>query len=184
MAEETAMITSVITYLEMTERPTSPTPALPAQKIALLRAENPTLSYYRYLYNSVGEDWYWWERRAFSDEELGKIIHDEKVEIYTLFVGGVPAGYGELDRRQEGDGDIEVAYFGLLPDFIGMGLGGYFLRWLIDQAWTYSPKRLFVHTCTEDHPAAIHNYQRHGFVPYNQESVKIVDPATTGLFGG
>ena len=174
------MITSVITYLEMTERPKSPTPARPAQKIALLRAENPTVSYYRYLYGSVGRDWLWWERLSMSDAELAVIIQDEKVEIYTLLVGGVPAGYGELDRRNPPD--IELAYFGLMPEFIGHGLGSYFLRWMIDQGWTCNPKRLFVHTCTEDHPAAIHTYQRHGFVPYDQITMEIPDPAKSGLF--
>jgi len=177
---QSAMITSVITYLEMTERPTSPTPARPAQKIALLRAENPAVSYYQYLYREVGKDWLWWERLSMTDSDLEAIIQDEKVEIYTLFVGGVPAGYGELDRRNSPD--IELAYFGLMPEFIGQGLGGYFLRWMIDQAWTYEPKRLFVHTCTEDHPAAIHNYQRHGFVPYDQVTEEIPDPAQSGLF--
>ena len=177
---QSAMITSVITYLEMTERPASPTPARPAQKIALLRAENPSVSYYQYLYREVGRDWLWWERLSMSDSDLAAIIQDEKVEIYTLFVGGVPAGYGELDRRNSPD--IELAYFGLMPEFIGQGLGGYFLRWMIDQAWTYEPKRLFVHTCTEDHPAAIHNYQRHGFVPYDQITEEIPDPAQSGLF--
>ena len=175
-----AMMTSVITYLEMTERPSPPTPPRPAQKIALLKAEDPTLSYYRYLYNTIGRDYFWWERREMNDNDLAKIIHDKKVEIYTLFVAGVPAGYGELDRRNEPD--IEIAYFGLLPEFIGKGLGGYFLRWIIDQAWTYDPARLIVHTCTEDHPAAIHNYQRHGFVPYDQITEEIPDPAKTGLF--
>jgi GNAT superfamily N-acetyltransferase len=177
---EHALIKSVITYLEMTDRPTSPTPARPAQKIALLRAENPTVSYYRYLYDTVGQDYFWWERRKMSDSDISDVISDNNVEIYTLFVAGVPAGYGELDRRNEPD--IELAYFGLFPEFIGKGLGGYFLRWMIDQAWSYDPKRLFVHTCTEDHPAAIHNYQRHGFTPYDQVVEEIQDPATTGLF--
>lgn len=180
MAKKPQKITSVITYLEMTERPTKPTPPRPAIKIALLRAEKPTLSFYRYLYNTIGQDWLWWERRSLSDNELKAIIHDEKVEIYVLYVGGVPAGYGELDRR---DGhDIELAYFGLLPEFIGQKLGGYFLRWLIDQAWSYNPKRMFVHTCTEDHPAAIHTYQRHGFSPYKQITTEIDDPRASDDF--
>ena len=174
-------IESVITYLEMTSRPTTPTPARPAQKIALLRAEKPTVSFYRYLYNTVGQDWLWWERRQLSDEELSSIVCDDQVDVYVLYVNGVPAGYGELDRRSAPD--IELAYFGLMPEFIGQKLGGYFLRWLIDQAWTYEPERLFVHTCTEDHPAAIHNYQRHGFSPYKQETEIIDDPRTSGEFG-
>jgi len=174
------VITSVITYLHMTDRPTSPPPARPARKIALLKAEQPTISYYRYLYNTIGEDWYWWERRKINDEDLLSIIQDDRVEIYTLLVGGVPAGYGELDRRRHPD--IELAYFGLAPEFIGQGLGSFFLRWLIDQAWSYGPQRLLVHTCTEDHPAAIHTYQRHGFTPYDQVSEEIPDPAQSGLF--
>ena len=180
MATSPAKISSVITYLEMTSRPNSPTPARPAVKIALMRADKPTVSFYRYLYNSIGQDWLWWERRQLTDEQLGAIIHDDLVEIYVLYVEGVPAGYGELDRRNVND--IELAYFGLIPEFIGRKLGGYFLRWLIDQAWTYEPDRLFVHTCTEDHPAAIHNYQRHGFSPYKQISEEIEDPRISGSF--
>ena len=174
-------ISSVITYLEMTSRPVSPTPARPAVKMALMRAEKPTVSFYRYLYNSIGQDWLWWERRGLSDQDLTAIIHNDLVEIYILYVAGVPAGYGELDRRN--GGDIELAYFGLLPEFIGQKLGGYFLRWMIDQAWSYDPTRLFVHTCTEDHPAAIHNYQRHGFEPYDQVTEEIDDPRDSGEFG-
>jgi len=177
---DSGTITSVITYLEMTERPASPTPPRPAKKIALLKAENPTVSYYRYLYSAVGKDWLWWERLGMSDSDLAAIIGHEKNEIYTLLIGGVPAGFGELDRRDETN--IELAYFGLIPEFIGLGLGGYFLRWMIDQAWSSGPNRLFVHTCTEDHPAAIHNYQRHGFVPYDQVTEEIPDPAKSGLF--
>lgn len=175
-----SMITSVVTYLEMTSRPTSPTPPRPAKKVSLLRAESPTISYCRYLYNTVGHDYLWWQRRAMSDADLSAIVQDPNVEVYTLFIGGVPAGYGELDRRN--GPEIELAFFGLFPEFIGQRLGGYFLRWMIDQAWSYSPSRLIVHTCTEDHPAAIHNYQRHGFVPFDQISEEIPDPATSGLF--
>ncbi len=174
-------IKSVITYLEMTARPTSPTPPRPAVKVALLRAEKPTVSFYRYLYETIGQDWLWWERRQLTDPQLKTIIEDDLVEIYVLYVAGVPAGFGELDRRRAKD--IELAYFGLMPEFIGQSLGGYFLRWMIDQAWSHNPKRLFVHTCTEDHPAAIHNYQRHGFEPYKQVTEEIDDPRATDAFG-
>jgi GNAT superfamily N-acetyltransferase len=180
MNSATEKITSVITYLEMTEPPTSPTPARPTVKIVLMRAEKPTLSFYRYLYNTVGQDWLWWERKQMSDDDLSAIITNDLVEVYVLYVGGAPAGYGELDRRFEDE--IEIAYFGLVPEFIGQGLGGYFLRWIIDQAWTYDLKRLFVHTCTEDHPAAIYNYQRHGFSQYQQVTEEIDNPRNTNGF--
>ena len=71
-----AMLDIVVTYLEMLKPPTRPTvPVPPVGKIALLRAERPTISYYRYLYNTVGEPWLWWERRRLSNDELARIIH-------------------------------------------------------------------------------------------------------------
>jgi len=169
----------VITYLEMMAQPTTPTPPIPAGKHALLRAENPTVSYYRYLYETVGTPWLWYERRLLNDVELATIIQDPKIEIFVLYVGGVPAGYSELDRREKPD--IELSYFGLMPDFIGRGLGRYFLRWSVDQAWTHQPDRLWVHTCNLDHPRALSLYQKVGFTPYRQASIVIDDPRKTGV---
>ena len=149
-------------------------------KIALMRAQKPTISFYRYLYDGIGGAWLWYERRIMSDRDLASIIHDEEVEVYVLYVGGVPAGLGELDRRFKMD--IELAYFGLLPEFIGRRLAPYFLRWLIDQAWTYEPDRLWVHTCDLDHPRALPLYQRAGFTPYKREERTFKNPQTEEIF--
>lgn len=170
----------VITYLEMRARPPHGAAHLPAgAKAALLRAEQPTISFYRYLYNTVGESWLWHERRAFDDATLASIIQDPKVDIYVLYVAGVPAGYAELDRRE--DGEIDLAYFGLLPEFIGRGFGRYFLIWIVSAAWQYEPQRLWVHSCNFDHPQALRAYQRVGFAPYGQETLIIDDPRLSGL---
>ncbi|MDH3476133.1 MAG: GNAT family acetyltransferase [Rhodospirillales bacterium] len=170
----------MITYLEMTERPPHPHVVPPhGTKLALLRARNPTVGFYRFLYDSVGGPWLWWERRAMDDATLGAIIGDERVEIYVLYVAGVPAGYAELDRRHPPD--IELAYFGLMPDFIGRGLGRYLLTWAIDTAWSNEPERLWVNTNTLDHPKALALYQRCGFRPYKQEAKIFDDPRITGL---
>ncbi len=168
-------IESIVTSLQMLDRPTSPTPPAPAERIALLRAENPTISFYRYLYNTIGAEWRWWERRAMDDETLAAIISDPAVEIYVLYVRGVPAGMCELDGRIKGS--VQIAYFGLMVEFIGRGLGGYLLRWGVDQAWTGNPERVWVHTCTEDHAAALPAYQKIGFEPYEQHTEIIDDPA-------
>ena len=80
---------------------------------------------------------------------------------------GVPAGYAALDRRIEGE--IELMQFGLMPEFIGQGLGQYFLQWTIDKAWSYRPRRFWLHTCTKDHPAALPNYLKAGFAVYKEE---------------
>ena len=167
-------ITTVINYFEMTEYPLSHMPVCPIQKVELTRAVNPTVSFYRYLYNTVGKDWLWYERRQLSDTELLAIIHDEKVEIYVLYVNGVPAGYSELDRNDVKS--VAISYFGLFPEFIGKGLGGYFLRRMVDLAWDDRTQRIFLHTCSEDHPSAARNYVRNGFAQYRQQIKEIDDP--------
>ena len=168
------------TYLEMREAPSRP-PAHPPtlnHPITLTRIMEPTIGFYRYLYNAVGEPWLWYERRIMEDEKLLPIIHDDRIEIYCLFVGGVPAGYAELNRREPTD--IELSYFGLIPEFIGRGLGRYFLEAVIDIAWSHHPNRFWLHTCTLDHPSALSNYQRRGFSPFDQKTRKVMDPRRVG----
>ncbi len=165
------MIETTVTYLEMRAPPRKPATPAPIGKLAILRAERPTLSFYRYLYNTVGGPWNWTERRLLDDEALARIIHDGRVEIYVLYAAGVPAGYAELDGRIEGE--IELAYFGLMPEFVGRGLGGYFLDWAVSAAWIHRPERVWVHTCTLDHPRALTLYQRAGFTPYRQQVEKV-----------
>ncbi|HSK40936.1 MAG TPA: GNAT family N-acetyltransferase [Arenibaculum sp.] len=164
----------VVTYLEMTAPPPQITfpPRSPTGKLAFLRAEQPTISFYRYLYGTVGGPWHWYERKGMSDAELTAIIHDPAVEIYVLYRGGVPAGFAELDRRS--GMVVDLRYFGLVPDFIGLRLGPRLLGWAIDAAFAGGARRLTVNTCSLDHPKALATYQRAGFVPVRQE-VKILD---------
>jgi hypothetical protein len=111
---------TTITYLEMRAKPPRREMKPPLPNLSVVQAEHPTVSFYRYLYNTVGGPWLWHERRQMSDDDLHAIIQNPKVEIYVLYVGGVPAGYAELDRRDEPD--IELAYFGIVPEFIGQQL--------------------------------------------------------------
>jgi GNAT superfamily N-acetyltransferase len=108
-----------------------------------------------------------------SDAALAAIVQDPAVAVHVLYQRGTPAGYAELDFRSPPD--VQLAYFGLLPDFIGQGLGGAFLDWVIREAWQHDPYRLWVHTCTLDHPRALPVYRQHGFVPYKRETEP--DPA-------
>ena len=163
-----------ITYLEMHRRPGSGLRPSPHEPIAILQAHQPTLSFYRYLYCHVGGPWLWYERRAMDNETLRAIIHDPAVSIHVLYFDGVPAGYVELDSRV--DREIELAYFGLLPEFIGRGLGSWLLNWALDTAWNREPSRIWVNTCNLDHPKALPCYQRAGFEPYRQEFIRIRDP--------
>jgi GNAT superfamily N-acetyltransferase len=155
-----------VTYLEMLA-PTRRTLPPPRDDLAIIQARKPTLSFYRYLYDVVGKPYHWLSRRKLTDAELAALIHDPLMENHVLYVGGVPAGFAELDRRTEGD--IELVQFGLVPEFVGQGLGRYFLQWTIDKAWSYKPRRFWLHTCTLDHPAALPNYLKAGFVVYKEE---------------
>lgn len=171
----------VVTYLELTGGVLGAQVArrTPAEKIALLRAERPPLSFYRYLYAAVGEPWLWYERRRLSDPELAAVIHDPAVEIYVLYKSGVPAGFAEIDRRS--GRTVELQYLGLVPDFIGSGLGSRLLGWALDAAFAGGAHRITVNTCSFDHPKALATYQRAGFVPVGQEVRIIDDPRKTGL---
>ncbi len=174
-----AMLDYTVTYLEMAARPaTAPRrPPVAGAPLSLIRLYEPTVGYYRYIQHTVGDPWLWWERKAMSDAELAEIIGDEAVEIYVLSVGGVPAGFVELDFRAMPD-RAEIAYFGLFEDFIGRGLGGYLLDWSVHCAWnrTPGPTLLTVNTCTLDHPGALPAYQKAGFIPVGREEKRVADP--------
>ena len=155
--------------LEMLTAPQRTTPS-PRDGLAVLHARQPPVAYYRFLYDAVGRDYHWLSRRKLSDEELATVIHDPLNEVHVLHVDGSPAGFAELDRRQPDE--IELVQFGLMPDFIGQGLGKWFLQWSIDTAWGYEPSRFWLHTCTLDHPAAVPTYMKAGFVQYKEEKIR------------
>jgi GNAT superfamily N-acetyltransferase len=140
----------------------------PREGLAVVHAKKPTVSYYRFLYDTVGRDYDWTSRKKLSDAELAALLNDPRLEVHVLMAEGVPAGFAELDRRIESE--IELVQFGLMPEFIGQGLGRYFLQWTIDKAWSYDPKRFWLHTCTKDHPVALPNYLKGGFAIYKQET--------------
>lgn len=162
-----------VTYLQMFHRPGHDAPP-PMPAVEVWRAERPQIAFYRFLYDTVGRDWNWVDRRLLSDEQLGRIIHDDRVEIHVLYVEGAPAGYAELDRRV--DGEIELAYFGITPEFMGKGLGRYLLHWTIEKAFSYGPKRLWLHTCELDHQAALPLYRKAGFDVYDRRVIDQVVP--------
>jgi GNAT superfamily N-acetyltransferase len=174
-----ALLDDVITYLEMREAPTTPRIPAPPAKLALMRAENCTVSFYRYLYETVGTPWLWYERRLTGDGALGAEINKPTTEIFVLHVGGVPGGYFELDTAPPQE--TELRYFGLIPEFIGRGFGPFLLRAAIDRAWERPIGRLWVHTRTFDHPRALGYYQRAGFVVYARQKLRFEDPRTQGI---
>jgi len=158
---------TTVTHLEMTTPPRLPLVPHPPGKYALMRAENPPVHFYRYLYDAVGRDYVWVNRKRLSDAALAQIVQHPEVEIYVLYVNGVPAGYFELDFRALPR--AELSFLGLMPEQIGSGLGSFLLREAISMAWSRETTCLIVQTCTLDHPRALPLYQRMGFTPYAQE---------------
>jgi GNAT superfamily N-acetyltransferase len=165
----TELVDVTVYYLEMLSHPQRSVPA-PRGGLLVLHAQAPSVPYYRFLYNAVGKDFHWLTRRKLPDGKLAAILGDPRNEVHVLHVDGSPAGFAELDRRQSDD--IELVQFGLMSEFSGQGLGKWFLQWTIDKAWSYQPRRLWLHTCSLDHPAAVPLYQKAGFVQFKEEAIR------------
>ena len=173
------VLEDTITYLEMLARPAGRRFPAPLETLALMRAENCTVSFYRHLYDTVGEPWLWFERRMIGDLALAAQIGKPTIEIFVLYVHGVPAGFFELDTAAPRE--TKLCYFGLIPDFIGRRLGPYLLQAAIDRAWSRPIDRFWLHTSTFDHPKALRVYQRAGFVVYARRPVSFDDPRRHGI---
>jgi GNAT superfamily N-acetyltransferase len=158
---------TVVTFLEMRSRPSAIPPPQPRGKIALLRALRPAVHFYRYLYDSIGQEYHWVDRKRLNDTQLAAILAEERLELFVLYVDGCPAGMAELDFRDLSTANL--AYFGLMPEYIGRKLGYFFLYHACVNAWAKPISRLLVNTCTLDHQRALSLYQRMGFVPYSRE---------------
>ncbi|MGQ1788126.1 GNAT family N-acetyltransferase [Saccharicrinis sp. GN24d3] len=155
-------VPSEVYFLKMEEKPTLRENNI--ENTSLIEIAKPIdISWYRELYSEVGKNFNWLDRLFMDDAELYSKINSSKTHIYTLNIKQKHAGYCEL--VEEGD-HVEILYFGLLPDFIGKGYGRYFLNKTIELAWRFSPKHIQLNTCDMDHPNAIHNYKKAGFVLY------------------
>jgi GNAT superfamily N-acetyltransferase len=148
-------------------------PAPLGPKLALMQVEAIPLHFYRYLYEQVGKPHHWLLRRNISDADLAESIHNDSTEIEVLYVDGCPAGFFELDleRRPE---EVEIRYFGLIPDYQGRGLAKFFLSSAVFAAWAHEPKKVTIHTNTLDSPRALILYQKLGFeaVAWSEEEVE------------
>jgi GNAT superfamily N-acetyltransferase len=125
-------------------------------------------SFYRYLYREVGRFYHWIDRLPWTDDEIRAHLARPEITLWVIYREATPAGYFELERHD--DGSIEIAYFGLLQEFLGRGLGKHLLSVAVAQAWTGGANRVWLHTCTLDDPAALPNYLKRGFEPFKKET--------------
>lgn len=171
-------LATVVTTLEMRERP-RPRP-LPAAPLRLLRWPTPDPAPYRILFRRVGERWLWFSRLAMADADLLRIVHDPAVEVYAAVDrGGIEVGMLELDFRTPGA--CEIGYFALVPDLAGRGLGRWLMAEALTRAWRPGIARVWLHTCTLDHPSALNFYRAQGFVAIRRTVETFADPRTLGL---
>ena len=169
-------IAAVVTHLEMTARP-----ALrpdPAGAWSLRRVDAPGLDWFRDLYRRVGEEWLWFSRIRMPDVELAARLHAPQFEVYALVDDGLDEGFLELDFRESGQ--CEIGMFGVTAKLVGTGAGRWLMNRALDIAWSRPVERVWLHTCTFDHPAALAFYQRSGFRAFRRQVEVADDPRLDG----
>lgn len=163
---------AIRTYLQLTD---------PAQfrqafgdfpRLVVKRVAEPSAALYRSCYRTVGETYHWRDRWNWSDAEIRTHLGRPEISVHVAAQRERFAGWYEL-RRVADDESIEIAYFGLAPDAIGRGLGKHLLSCAVRDAWAVRPSRVWVHTCTLDHPHALPNYRARGFAPYRTEAYEV-----------
>ena len=161
----------VITYLQM-NAPEELSPARASDPDLIVReAVERDWRLNRAMYLLVGEQWGWIDKLGWSDEDWKRYAADEQRRTFVATWRGATAGYYEL-RRDEA-GAVEVVSFGLAPDFIGRGLGGALLTDALKRAWAWDAQRVWLHTCTLDHPAALKNYLARGMQVYDRKTRQV-----------
>ena len=155
-----------VTYLATTARPPEPGPA--PKGLALVRSEAPPAWWFLALYDAVGAPYGWSDMHGRPRAEVEAFVRHPRAELWALMGDGWPRGFFLLDGRAPPDCDL--AYFGLVPEAVGRGLGRWFLASAVHRAWALpGTLRVTVNTCTLDHPRALPNYLAAGFEVLRRE---------------
>jgi GNAT superfamily N-acetyltransferase len=172
-----AVLVEVTTWhLEMLDPSELIAPEAPAS-VELRQARRPTPELGRFLYTATGGNWYWFDRLPWTYDQWLDRLSNPHVETWVMYVDGTPAGYFELDGSI--DGDVEIAYFGVMPAFIGRKLGGWLLGEAIRRGWAMGARRVWVHTCSLDAPQARANYEARGMRLFKEVTAPMEVPDVT-----
>jgi GNAT superfamily N-acetyltransferase len=144
--------------------------------VTIGRVLDPSPALYRHCYRTVGAAFHWRDRWNWTDAEIRAHLAQPAITLYTARRGDELLGWYEL-RRVSDDDSVEIAYFGLVPAAFGRGLGKYLLTRAVEDAWGLGAARVWLHTCTLDHPHALPNYRARGFTPYRTEVYTVDSPA-------
>ncbi|MEN2785866.1 GNAT family N-acetyltransferase [Sphingomonas qilianensis] len=170
-------VATIVTTLEMTCRP--PARPMPDSTLRLMRWDAPSPDKYRALFRRVGAPWLWFSRLVMSDAQLTDIIHDPAIAIHAVVDRqGIEVGLLELDYRSAGV--CELAYVGLIPELTGQRHGRWLMAQALAMAWRKDVARVWVHTCTLDHPSALGFYRASGFTAISRTVETFADPRLTG----
>jgi GNAT superfamily N-acetyltransferase len=145
-------------------------------EVVVERVSDPAAALYRHCYRTVGKDWRWRDRWDWTDEEIAGHLARPEISLHVARREADVLGWYEL-RRQPDEEAVEIAYFGVFPDAIGRGFGKHLLSCAVRDAWDAGARRVWLHTCTLDHPAALPNYVARGFAPYETEEYEVDSPA-------
>ncbi|PTS86145.1 GNAT family N-acetyltransferase [Sphingomonas sp. HMWF008] len=170
-------VATIVTTLEMRTRPALR--PLPSSPLRLVAWDRPSVEKYRALFRRVGAPWLWFSRLVMAEHQLLDIIHDPKVALFAAVDhAGIEVGMLELDFREPRT--CELSYFALIPELAGKGLGRWLMAEALSRAWVKGIDRVWVHTCTLDHPSALNFYRAQGFVAIGRTVETFPDPRLTG----
>jgi GNAT superfamily N-acetyltransferase len=168
---ETATAVEVTrTYLEMCQK-SELQPSHSDDSLIFIEQGDCSVELFRSLYLEVGRNYHWIDRLPWTDEQIADHLRQPEISFWLMTYNNETAGYFEL--RKCADGSIEIAYFGLLPSFLGRGLGKHLLTCATEQAWADGANRVWLHTCTLDDKAAMPNYLKRGFKPFKTETYTV-----------
>ncbi len=167
--------------LEMSSREQLRPSTRPAPEFELRQVEIPTPEFNWFLHQAIGAAHLWGGRETWGPEEWRKYVDRPELETWVAYIGGSPAGYFELERRD--DGSVKIVCFGLVARFHGRGLGAALLARAVERAWEMEPNRIWLNTCSHDHPHALKNYLARGFRIAEETTGPPNPPRESALFG-
>ena len=139
-------------------------------KVELLKSTDFQLN--KFLYKQIGKKHRWIDRLTWTDQKWISYVNDKNVETHILKENEELIGYFELIKYKK-EKEIEIAYFGILENYIGNNYGGYLLSVAIKNCFKKDICRAWVHTCSLDHRNALKNYQSRGMRIFKEETLNI-----------
>ena len=159
------------TYLEMRNPSELRGAQLDDPSIKIEEQRDCSVELFRFLYAEVGRNYHWVDRLPWTNDDIRAYLAQPEISFWLMSYDKETAGYFELRKCE--DNSTEVAYFGLMPEFIGRGLGRHLLTCAVEQAWADGANRVWLHTCTLDDEAALPNYLNRGFQPFKTEKYEV-----------